>query len=798
MRIGEYINSFFEEPILNYPLNYSEKETDKKLKFYEKALGVGTLVALSIVTVGGFFIYQIHKKYTSYANKEELPISSKKINEISIPIFNKEKYIKNPTEALKEAADKWVGLSSFRNLDPNDQIEADIHKMYIASSLQDVDDGAWVNEFLSERENLSINLLLNENNSLNILNNLFDKFDGQISMKNWNNLTFALDKDLKDEELDKFREFIFKFKDFSYADKIKLIRNFRRLPPQEALAKDPKGLCHFIWGNQEVPPRDALKDMGFFYRTFASKVNDEFWDKALIQIFNGINPQEISTIIQESLNSPRDFSNVESAIKASPWLAKHAANDDQILQGFWKGKKLNVVLQNLDDWHAKGIISEERCIELLDRVVAKADEIALLNILSTKFCVTEPFHDKFLKPFISKTIEKLLKDKSIDEQLSLKPQLLTKQMIKDYPEVIHSWQSDIVNHGSAEQCSNWFEKLQQFYLIERSDTHQGLIKEFIGQLSEDNLNKVLGQMHPVVDKLFLRDTNFKISQKIDQQLKREFDQPVLNQGTYERSVVRLRKWMDNRGKHHPELVDASWKEFHTLVVEKEKELKEGPYEDLQKTSFDSIMDRVKQEKKAAKLANKETSEESLILEFFHDLKEKALNQEHVSIPFYYHSTKREGLEGVLDSENQQIEVRHESVFAGAWTSTRRESIYGDYCIVMDRSIESFASSKEQAMIKKQKEGQHWVGFRKHIKLYMQQWHSSTSPSAFIDKVAEEISENNVSHISVPLEEVDQIKILLHQRNIKVPVLPVQVTDRIRNYVSEFFPANFNTPIFKQV
>lgn len=61
-----------------------------------------------------------------------------------------------------------------------------------------------------------------------------------------------------------------------------------------------------------------------------------------------------------------------------------------------------------------------------------------------------------------------------------------------------------------------------------------------------------------------------------------------------------------------------------------------------------------------------------------------LDEDMIHIPRWYHTTNSVGVDGIIDLE--EIQVRHERNFKGAWVSTERENAFGDYTFSFNNKI----------------------------------------------------------------------------------------------------------------
>ncbi|MCB1136583.1 MAG: hypothetical protein KDK78_09970 [Chlamydiia bacterium] len=133
-----------------------------------------------------------------------------------------------------------------------------------------------------------------------------------------------------------------------------------------------------------------------------------------------------------------------------------------------------------------------------------------------------------------------------------------------------------------------------------------------------------------------------------------------------------------------------------------------------------------------------------------DLKERALSwPSHWDQPTYYHATSYKALLAILESGC--LQVRHESVFRGAFVSTCPEIQYGRYILVFNRSIEHLSELETSLSFS----DFHWAGFSKDIPINSETLHGiyiSNGDERELNKVRKrctEIAKRNILVARLP-------------------------------------------------
>lgn len=382
-------------------------------------------------------------------------------------------------------------------------------------------------------------------------------------------------------------------------------------------------------------------------------------------------------------------------------------------------------------------------------------EIISAYLLNLKNC-SDALQSNILIPRILSKIDLYSKDKKPEDLIPCHILWFSRSFISDQFDLVSSWQTDLIKYGTKEQYLAWFQKAQRFYLSGYSEKQANLLVEFFKHnKSEDP--QILNSMDSAIDKLILTEPSLThLKGKVFEFL----TQSAGNEKAPLHALIRLKHFLKNIEKlKAPEFENVDLNKLSNEVNEKLKNFNSKDSDSLK--NLQSIVDCVKKEFKEDKVKNAYLK---VVKKFFEEKIEQLLENKKILLPQYYHSTPLEGLKGILT--NKQIEVRQEKLHAGAWTSTHRESQYGDYCIALDKSINKKAQGAQRGSLTSS--GAYWVGFRDPIDLIFNK-------------------QITASHFSVPENQLDVLDSLLNEGPLNIPILSHLVSDKIGELVRKTIP-----------
>ncbi|HLD79726.1 MAG TPA: hypothetical protein VJA18_04140 [Candidatus Nanoarchaeia archaeon] len=151
--------------------------------------------------------------------------------------------------------------------------------------------------------------------------------------------------------------------------------------------------------------------------------------------------------------------------------------------------------------------------------------------------------------------------------------------------------------------------------------------------------------------------------------------------------------------------------------------------------------------------------ENAIITRYQRLSQRIEQGESIVIPKHYHTTSKEGLEGILDSG--KIEARR-SIAHGAFTSTQPEGAYGDFTFVLGSDIEKLPAD---------------------VTVFPQRTWYANQEDILVD-------EKNIAYIIAKDSRADEAREFIHQRNLNIEVVPLSQAQRERRLIID---ARMNSP-----
>lgn len=142
----------------------------------------------------------------------------------------------------------------------------------------------------------------------------------------------------------------------------------------------------------------------------------------------------------------------------------------------------------------------------------------------------------------------------------------------------------------------------------------------------------------------------------------------------------------------------------------------------------------------------------------------------IVIPHYYHGTPAlSNVKGIISKA--AILNLQESGSPGAWVGTTREKALGGglrYCFVLSDKINENAPPNNPAMKQINGINDIWIGFQQDVNLNLRK------------TTAKRSEEERTAHLLTPKEEVSVMEKYLRNKNIKLKILPTDVSDKLNS------------------
>jgi len=588
--------------------------------------------------------------------------------------------------------------------------------------------------------------------SIPFFDDLYAKYRSKFNPETWFNLSSIIFSfhSLKGENYEKL---FFKIKELPIKIKLKFLESKWGDAPR--VLKSPNFIKFFFSKSSDS---EAISTFPTLLKIGKSSLSTTFWDESLKRIFGKKpDPQRVKM----AFNSHSDITpKLMNILKQAPAFLKKMNSEEWIFKELQEQIPLQDFVKVLNNWFSHHVFKKnQRYRDLLNEVIEKDCKKALSIFLTNSIDIEEKFYRQIFSPIFEKLLQNSLGENSSEKQRQLQISWLSKELVLKNANLVNEWQENILRHGSLEQQIQWFKRLQTFYLAATSrEKFEDFIFHFMKNVK--SMDPFFPYMIPLLDRLYVK--RFKNADPLHNYLSQQ------NQHSPQ-ILERILKLSKNKQKFN----------LQKLKHEGDSKLAIGFGETEQKvsiadtgkseedTSIQTIIEKLVQEKRALKSKSDLQGIRTIaaVLNYFKNLRERAFRQKPLLFPQYTHSTTKKGLEGILS--DKKIKVQAIKLFNGAWTSVNREKQYGPYCIVMNKNINEFSTEKKPASLVIEKGRLVWVGFKNDILLNCKNLYSSTNQKT-----------PSISHISVPDNEVDAIRILIEQKNLKIKVVPHSVNDEI--------------------